>query len=118
MNNRKSGIEGESLAIEYIKKLGYTVLERNFSNRTGEIDIIAKDKNYIVFIEVKARSSLKFGAPIESITWHKVRSIIRTAKCYLRYKNLQNALCRFDVIEVLRGEVNHIPNAFDMTAGQ
>ena len=113
MNNRYSGIEGERLAVEYLKKSGYKILERNFATKTGEIDIIAQDKNYLVFVEVKARDNTKFGQPIESITIQKARRIIRTAEWYLLYKKKQNSLCRFDVIEVLRGEVNHIKNAYD-----
>lgn len=115
MNNRKSGIEGENLAVEYLKSKGYKILERNYSSKTGEIDIIAQDRGYIVFIEVKSRDNLNFGRPVESITRQKVRSIIRTAQCYLLYKRKQNSLCRFDVVEVLRGEVNHIVAAYDMT---
>ncbi|MBD5085966.1 MAG: YraN family protein [Clostridiales bacterium] len=113
MNTRKVGIEGESVAVEYLKKSGYKILERNFSNRTGEIDIIAQDKDYIVFVEVKSRENTKYGMPIESITIQKARKIIRTAECYLLYKKKGNSPCRFDVIEVLRGEVNHIKNAYD-----
>ncbi|MDE6189903.1 MAG: YraN family protein [Clostridia bacterium] len=117
MNTKEAGIEGENTAVKYLKKSGYKILERNFSVKTGEIDIIAQDKNYIVFVEVKARESLKFGSPIESVTRQKVRSIVRTAQCYLRRKNMNNAYCRFDVIEVLRGEVNHVKNAFEMSSG-
>ncbi len=113
MNNRKAGIEGENIATEYLEKSGYKILERNFSSKTGEIDIIAQDKNCIVFVEVKSRDNLKFGYPVESITLSKAKKTVRTAECYLLYKKKQNSLCRFDVIEVLRGEVNHIKNAFD-----
>lgn len=115
MNTRKTGIEGENIAVEYLKKSGYKILERNFSSKTGEIDIIAQDGKYIVFVEVKSRENTQFGQPIESVTIHKARKIIRTAQCYLLYKKKQNSLCRFDVIEVLRGEVNHIPNAYDQS---
>ncbi|MDE7336912.1 MAG: YraN family protein [Clostridia bacterium] len=113
MNNKKAGIEGENAAIEYLKKKGYRILERNFTSKTGEIDIIAQDKNYLVFVEVKSRDNLKFGYPVESVTLSKARKIVRTAECYLLYKKRQNSLCRFDIIEVLKGEVNHIKNAYD-----
>lgn len=114
MNNRKSGIEGENLAVEYLKKQGYLILERNYSTKVGEIDIIAEDKDTIVFVEVKARENTKFGQPIESITAKKVHSIIRSAQWYLSAKRKQDSLCRFDVIEVLRGEVTHTKDAFTM----
>ncbi|MDE5616209.1 MAG: YraN family protein [Clostridia bacterium] len=113
MNNKKAGIEGENTAIEYLKKKGYRILERNFTSKTGEIDIIAQDKNYLVFVEVKSRDNLKFGYPVESVTLNKARKIVRTAECYLLYRKRQNSLCRFDIIEVLKGEVNHIKNAYD-----
>ena len=114
MNTRKSGIEGENIAVEYLKKQGYQILERNFSTKIGELDIIAKDKDTIVFVEVKTRENTKFGQPIESITPQKVRNIIRTAQWYLSAKRKYNSPCRFDVIEVLRGEVKHVENAFTM----
>ena len=105
MNNRRAGIEGESVADEYLKNIGYRILDRNFSTKVGEIDIVARDGNTLVFIEVKARDSVAFGRPVESIT--------RAAQWYLIAKRKQNCLCRFDVIEVLRGQVNHIKNAFE-----
>ncbi|MDE6276293.1 MAG: YraN family protein [Clostridia bacterium] len=114
MNNRKSSIDGENAAVEYLKKQGYTILERNFSTKVGEIDIIVQDKDTIVFVEVKARENTKFGQPIESITPQKVHHIIRTAQWYLTAKRKYNSPCRFDVVEVLRGEVTHTKNAFTM----
>ncbi|MDE6372101.1 MAG: YraN family protein [Clostridia bacterium] len=114
MNNRKSGIEGENIAVEYLKKQGYAILERNFNTKVGEIDIIARDKDTVVFVEVKARENTKFGQPIESITNQKVRNIIRTAQWYLSAKRKHDYPCRFDVIEILQGEVTHIKNAFTM----
>lgn len=114
MNNRKLGIEGENIAVEYLKKQKYLILERNFNTKAGEIDIIAKDKDTIVFVEVKARENTNFGQPIESITPHKVHSIIRTAQWYLSAKRKYDSPCRFDVIEILRGEVTHTKNAFTL----
>ena len=114
MNNRKSGIDGENIAVEYLKKQGYAIMERNFSTKVGEIDIIAQDRDTIVFVEVKTRENAKFGQPIESITYQKVRSIIRTAQWYLTAKRKHDCPCRFDVIEILRGEVTHTKNAFTM----
>ena len=114
MNNRKSGIEGENLAVEYLKKQGNVILERNFNTKVGEIDIIAQDKDTIVFIEVKARENTKFGQPIESITPQKIRHIIRTAQWYLTAKHKYDSLCRFDVVEILQGKVTHTKDAFTM----
>lgn len=114
MNNRKSGIDGENVAAEYLKKQGYVILERNFNTKVGEIDIIAQDKDTIVFVEVKARDNTTFGQPIESITKQKVSKIIRTAEWYLSAKRKYDSPCRFDVVEILRGEVRHTKNAFTM----
>lgn len=113
MNNRQSGIEGENAAVEYLQNQGYKILRRNFSVKVGEIDIIALDGNTLVFIEVKSRENLRFGHPIESIGYKKVRSIIKTAQWYMLAEKKQNSSCRFDVIEVLRGQINHVKNAFD-----
>lgn len=112
MNNRKSGIEGENLAVEYLKKQGYKILERNFKTKVGEIDIVADDNGTIVFVEVKSRENTKFGQPIESITPQKVHSIIRTAQWYLSKHRAYDRACRFDVIEILRGVVTHTKNAW------
>lgn len=114
MNNRSKGIEGENLAAEYLKKQGYRILERNFNTKVGEIDIIAEDKNTLVFVEVKTRENTAFGQPIESITRNKVRSIVRTAQLYILSHKRQNSFCRFDIVEVLRGEVIHTKDAFTM----
>ncbi|MDE5756056.1 MAG: YraN family protein, partial [Clostridia bacterium] len=105
MNTRRPGIDGENIAVDYLKKQGYIILERNFSTKVGEIDIIAQDKDTIVFVEVKARENTKFGQPIESITPQKVRHIIRTAQWYITAKHKYNYPCRFDVIEILQGNV-------------
>lgn len=114
MNNRKSGIEGENAAADYLKKQGYLILQRNFTTKVGEIDIIAQDGDTIVFVEVKARENTKFGQPIESITPQKVHSIVRTAQWYLTAKRKYDSPCRFDVVEILRGEITHVKNAFTM----
>lgn len=112
MNNRRLGIEGENIAAEYLKRHGYDILERNFACKTGEIDIICKQKNTLVFVEVKARENTFFGMPAEAVTQSKIRSIVRTAQAYLVKSGRLNCPCRFDIVEVLRGEVNHIEDAF------
>lgn len=94
------GNYGENLASEYIQKIGYKILDIRFRCKTGEIDIVAKDKNYIVFIEVKARYSNYFGFPRESVNFTKRTRLIRTAQYYIHSKNLYNNSFRFDVVEV------------------
>ncbi len=113
MNNRGTGIDGEEVVAEYLKKQGYIILERNYERYTGEIDIIAMERDVYVFVEVKNRNQIRFGQPIESVTPEKISRIIKTAQMYLVYKNKYPSKCRFDVVTVKYGEVeNHIKNAF------
>lgn len=109
---RDFGNTGENLATDYLEKQGYTILERNFYCKQGEIDIIAKDKNEIVFIEVKSRSNKLFGIPSEAVTKQKIKHLFRTAR-YFFYKNkMINEYIRFDVVEILiksgKFNINHI----------
>ena len=110
--NRKTGVLGEVDAIDYLKKIGYTILDTNFSTYTAEIDIVARDGDTIVFIEVKARMTARFGRPVEAITPHKIKKIISAAKLFLVRHRLYESNVRFDVIEILYDELNHIKNAF------
>lgn len=112
MNKRETWVKGEVAAREYLKDKGYQILEENFSGRMGEIDLIAKEGDTIVFVEVKARENVDFGYPIESITSQKVRKIVLTAKQYLVMRRLMGRDVRFDVVEVLNGEITHTENAF------
>jgi putative endonuclease len=92
---------GEDLACEYLKKLGFKILERNYRRTYGEIDIIALEKDVLAFIEVKTRTSNLFGSPLESITYWKLKSLIKTAQYYkMTHKNLPEAL-RIDAVSVI-----------------
>ncbi len=103
---------GEKIATDYLEEQGYIIVERNFVARQGEIDIIAKDKNEFIFIEVKTRTNLLYGKPIEAVDNKKQKNLIRTVKYYLYSKHLENRFVRIDVIEIyLNGKqykVNHI----------
>ena len=91
---------GEDKACEYLKKLGFKILERNYRKTYGEIDIIALDKDVLAFIEVKARTSNLFGSPLEAITPWKLKSLIKTAQYYkLTHPKLPEAL-RIDAVAV------------------
>ena len=114
MNSREIWVKGEVAAREYLRAQGYRILEENFSGKMGEIDLIAEDQDTIVFVEVIARESTDFGYPIEAITPQKIRKITLTAQQYLVMRRLMGRDVRFDVIEVLRGEITHTPNAFSM----
>ena len=115
---REIGVWGEKLACEYLKKNHYDIIERNFSCRQGEIDIIAidKKKQEMVFLEVKTRSNLKYGNPAEAVNEQKQRHIKQVMKYYL-YKNyIKNMAIRVDVIEVYlqkqNYKINHIKQIF------
>lgn len=118
MNKRQSGSEGEADARAYLQRKGAKILETNYRRPTGEIDIIARHKRVLLFVEVKRRSSLRFGRPSEAVDRAKQAHILRTAQLYLQEKRLQDAKLRFDIIEVLPGEIRHIENAFDAGAIQ
>lgn len=111
--NKVEGNIGEFNACEYLKKKKYKIIEQNHRNRLGEIDIIAQDKNMIVFVEVKSRSTLKFGRPSESIDIRKQQKLRKVASLYLLQHKMMDCACRFDIIEVIgKSEINHIENAF------
>lgn len=113
------GRKGESIAIEYLENNGYKIINRNYYSRFGEIDIIAKKENYIIFAEVKTRKiNTNFNA-FEAVDAIKQKKIIKTAMIYLKEKSL-SLQPRFDVIAVLFDtnlknvkEINHIKNAFE-----
>ena len=108
----KVGTEGEQIAVEYLESQGYTVLARNFSWKTGEIDVVAKRNGYLVFVEVKARLTKRFGTPMDAVTLEKQKKIVRTAEYYMLKNKIFDADVRFDVIEVFADKVNHVENAF------
>jgi len=94
-------ILGENKACEYLRKLGFKIIERNFRKGYGEIDIVALDKDVLAFIEVKTRTSNQFGTPLEAITYWKLRSLIRTAQYYkMTHPNLPESL-RIDAVSVI-----------------
>ena len=113
---KQLGAAGEAAAADFLTALGYTILEKNFQTKSFEIDIIAKDPDFLCFVEVKTRSGLKKGLPRESITPAKQHKIVMGAQFYLKQQQLTNQRVRFDVVEVLMtGKVpqfNLIKNAF------
>lgn len=117
--NKVLGNCGEDAAVKFLKKNGYSILERNFNIRGGEIDIIARKGDYVVFVEVKTRSNDDYGGGISAITYAKQQHLIKTAQTYLLGKD--DCSARFDVIVVngcmvgkkFKAEsIEHIENAF------
>lgn len=115
MGNILKGKTGEEIACSYLKKNGYYVLDKNFTTEVGEIDIVATDTEYLVFVEVKARTDESFGYPAEAVSYHKRTKINQVASQYLKKFRYFNVAVRFDIIEVYLAEkkVKHIINAFD-----
>lgn len=112
MNNRGKGIDGEAEAVKYLKSIGYTIRDVNKVSNAGEVDIVAMDGRIVVFVEVKFRSTLIFGTPAEAIGYYKQRRYINSAKIYIVSNKLAGYDIRFDVIEILGDEINHIIDAF------
>jgi putative endonuclease len=112
---QKTGGEGEAEAVKYLRSIGYEILEKNWRHGNQEIDIIAKDKFYLVIAEVKTRTSNMFGEPEVFVNRQKQRNLIKAANAYLEKKNLMLE-SRFDILSVMKTgdkyKVNHIKNAF------
>ena len=116
-NKRKTGAAYEKLAGKYLEGQGYQILEYNFRCPAGEIDIIARDGEYLVFCEVKYRRDSRKGTPAEAVTRAKQKTISKCALFYMMMKGHDNAPCRFDVVEISgtkgKESVRIIKNAFD-----
>ncbi|MFZ5652675.1 MAG: YraN family protein [Bacillota bacterium] len=113
-----TGKAGEEAAVQHIRKKGMRVLERNFRCRLGELDIIARDGRYIVFVEVRTSNSTAFGTPQESVGAKKKQKLRLLAQYYIKIRNLGDVPLRFDVVAVtgVPGggiiKIEHIANAF------
>ena len=96
------GRDGEEIAAEYLRQQGYQIIERNFCSQQGEIDLVAKDRSFLVFVEVKNYSGRSFGSPLGAVRKNKKQSIIHAARTYLHRKNIKDTFCRFDVVTIFR----------------
>ena len=113
------GRYGEDLAAQYLARHGYRIILQNYRVPCGEVDIIAKDKEVLAFVEVKTRTGSGFGSPAEAVTYRKRQQISRTALVYLSQQGWLNEPARFDVVSVLFGpdiepRIELIKNAFDL----
>ena len=123
ISKKELGNAGEEFAAYHLKLRGYEIIARNFRfGRTAEVDIIAVEKNTIVFVEVKTRNNQRYGTPAEAVTLKKQQKIIQAAIKFLQDNNLFDKSCRFDVFEVFSNDnqnpdtwkYNHIENAFEI----
>jgi len=112
------GRSGEDVAADLLKGKGYKILVRNYKTKLGEIDIIARDKDTLAFIEVKTRHSDRFGLPQEAVSVSKQRQISKAALMFLKENNLLEKKARFDVISVVyskdKPQLDLIKNAFEL----
>lgn len=127
MRYRKDlGDFGEKVAEQFLEKIGYRILKRKYTIRGGELDLIAETEGALIFIEVKTRATLRYGAPAESIRQNKIRSIRRAAERYLAENPTEKEI-QFDVVEVLATlkdgfyeieNIHHIPNVWMEESGE
>ncbi|HHW66811.1 MAG: putative endonuclease [Epulopiscium sp.] len=116
INKRNIGSWGEEIGVDFLQKQGLKIREKNFRCRIGEVDIIAEEDEYLVFVEVKYRKDLSHGYPREAVNYYKQKTISKVALWYIKKYNLWNRPCRFDVLEILGSNSNLkmtlIKNAF------
>ena len=115
---KELGKKGEDLALRYLKKNGYHVYERNYVCKMGEVDIIAKEKDTLAFIEVKTRTSTAFGPPQLAVNAAKQMQLSKVALYFLKEKGIEDVKARFDVVAIILGpggpEIELIRDAFDV----
>ena len=115
-NKRKIGAGYEKMAADYLVMHGYEILEYNYRNRTGEIDLIAREGEYLCFVEVKYRKNNSSGSPLEAVTKRKQQNISRVAKHYLLSHGYDEwTSCRFDVVGITGTEIELVQNAFEFS---
>jgi putative endonuclease len=118
MQKKELGKKGEELAVRFLKKKGYRIIEKNYVCKMGEMDIIAREKDTLAFIEVKTRTTTEFGPPQLAVNASKQRQLSKVALNYLKEKQLEDVKARFDVVAILLGqkreEIDLIRDAFDL----
>jgi len=114
MNKKLYGKTGEDIALTYLLDKGYAILASNFTCRGGELDLVARKKDEIIFVEVKRRFSDAYGTPAEAVTATKQRRIVTAAQVFLLKNDLYDSPVRFDVIEIYGERIHHIKNAFEV----
>lgn len=112
MNRAETGRAAEDAAAALLRAKGMTIVERNFRAKAGEIDLVAKDREDIVFVEVRARASSSFGGAAASVGGAKRRKLIKAARIWIQTRAYTGP-CRFDVVAIDAGASEHIPAAFD-----
>ena len=120
LRKQNVGRGGENLALNYLKQQGYRIIERNYRSPLGEIDIIARDKDYLCFVEIKTRRGMSKGCPEEAVGKAKIRKISQNALYYLKSNAIEDCPMRFDVVAITadeatgQEEINLIKDAFEL----
>jgi putative endonuclease len=118
MQKKELGKKGEEVAVRFLKKSGYRIIQTNYACKMGEMDVIAKEKDTLVFIEVKTRTSTLFGSPQLAVNISKQKQISKVALNFLKEKQLEDVKARFDVVAILLGakgeQIELIRDAFDL----
>ena len=118
MEKKALGKKGEEKALRFLKKKGYRIIEKNYVCKLGEMDIIAKEKDTLVFVEVKTRTTTEFGPPQLAVNSSKQRQLSKVALNYLKEKQLEEVKARFDVVAILLGQkgeqIELIKDAFEL----
>lgn len=112
MNKREKGTEYEALAAKYLKECGYEIICQNYRCRVGEIDIVAKDGDYLVFLEVKYRKDDRMGSPFDAVDFRKQQKIIKVSQWYLVEQGICDVPIRYDVVGILDRDIKLIKDAF------
>ncbi|MCX8023303.1 MAG: YraN family protein [Syntrophorhabdaceae bacterium] len=113
-NKRLEGSKGEESALWALKENGYRIIEKNYRSPFGELDIIAEEDGYLVFVEVKKRNSSFYGSPFEAVNRIKQRRIIKTAMFYMKHNNCFDRKIRFDVVGIEKEKVSIVKHAFTL----
>jgi len=106
------GATGEDRAVDHLVRNGLRIVERNYRCKVGELDVVARDGNLLVFVEVRSRRSAEYGCALEAVSWHKRRKVTRVAMAYLAARKPRFAEARFDVVAITGNELVHIKDAW------
>ncbi len=112
MDRKQRGHSAEKAAVAFLRSIGYDIVETNYTCSIGELDIIAKDDEELVFVEVRSRATDEFGDALAAVGPHKQRQVVRVAQAYLSNVAPVFETCRFDVIGITGEKLEHIVDAF------
>ena len=112
--SRALGADAERRVARHLEAQGYHIVDRNWTCRGGELDLVCLDGDTLVFVEVRARKDARHGAPGETVDWRKRQRLARAAQTYLHLHRAEERPCRFDVVALEGEQLAHYPNAFEI----